>query len=66
MKNQKLTAILFTSDSTVLKYRNIINYSHDPGSFYNPKFISFCGFKQTVTINLYDKDSKQFFKQIKL
>ena len=61
-----LTAIIYTKDGQFLKYRNIRNYSYENNLFYNPKFLTFVENKNAITINLYDKFTKQFFKQIKL
>lgn len=60
------TAIIYTSNNTFLKYRNIRNYSHNENDFYNPKFKAFVATKGGITLNLYYKTNKQFFKQIKL
>jgi hypothetical protein len=60
------TAIIYTKDNTFLKYRNIRNYSHNDYDFYNPKFVAFVASKQGISVNLYYKENKQFFKQIKL
>jgi len=66
MDNKFLTAIVYTQDGQFLKYRNIRNYSHQNNLFYNPKFLTFVENKNGITINLYDKFTKEFFKQIKL
>ena len=65
MEKQIYTAIIFTETGQAMKYRNIRNYSIYPGEFYNPKFMAFVASKQGITINLYDKQTKQFYKQIK-
>jgi len=65
MKSQIFTAIIFTKSGTALKYRNIRNYSRLPDAFYNPKFMAFVASKDGTTVNLYYKDDKTFFKQIK-
>lgn len=64
MKTQIFTAIIFTRPGTVLKYRNIRNYSRLPDAFYNPKFMAFVASKEGITVNLYYKDDKTFFKQL--
>jgi hypothetical protein len=66
MENKFLTAIVITKDGQFLKYRNIINYSHQNNLFYNTKFLTFVKNKNAITINFYDKFTKDFFKQIKL
>jgi len=66
MDHKFLTAIVITKDGQFLKYRNIRNYSYNYNLFYNPKFLTFVEKKNAITINLYDKFTKQFFKQIKL
>lgn len=66
MDHKFLTAIVYTQDGKFLKYRNICNYSYQNNLFYNPKFLTFVKNKNAITINLYDKFTKQFFKQIKL
>lgn len=66
MNNKYLTAIIFTNTGEILKYRNIRNFSFSPELFYNPKFLTFVENKKGITINLYDKFTKQFFKQVKL
>lgn len=66
MNKQIFTAIIFCKDGSVLKYRNIQNYDRSGTNFYNPKFLTFVENKDAVTINLYDKFTKQFFKQIKV
>ena len=60
------TAIIYTSDNTFRKYRNIKNYSFNSNEFYNPKFLKFVASIKGITLNLYYKENKQFFKQIKL
>jgi hypothetical protein len=59
------TAIIYTSDGSFKKYRNIKNYSHNGLEFYNPKFKAFVASIKGITVNLYYKENKQFFKQIK-
>ena len=66
MDNKFLTAIVYTQDGQFLKYRNIRNYSYQNNLFYNPKFLTFVENKNGKTINLYDKFTKEFFKQIKI
>jgi hypothetical protein len=66
MNNKYFTAIIFCNTGEVLKYRNIRNYSFNPELFYNPKFLNFVASKDGNTINLYNKETKQFFKQVKL
>jgi hypothetical protein len=66
MDHKFLTAIVYTNDGQFLKYRNIRNYSYQNNLFYNPKFLTFVENKNGKTINLYDKFTKEFFKQIKL
>lgn len=66
MDNKFLTAIVYTKDGQFLKYRNIRNYSYQNNLFYNPKFLTFVENKNAITVNLYDKFTKEFFKQIKL
>ena len=65
MKRQIFTAIIFTENGEVLKYRNIINYDHDQTKFYNTNFVAFALSKGAKTINLYHKTTKQFFEQLK-
>jgi hypothetical protein len=66
MNHKFLTAIVYTKDGQFLKYRNIRNYSYQNNLFYNPKFLTFVENKNAITVNLYDKFTKEFFKQIKL
>ena len=66
MDHKFLTAIVYTQDGQFLKYRNIRNYSYQNNLFYNPKFLTFVENKNGKTINLYDKFTKEFFKQIKI
>jgi hypothetical protein len=66
MNTKYLTAIIFKDNGEVLKYRNIRNYSFNPELFYNPKFLNFVANNKGITINLYSKETKQFFKQVKL
>lgn len=65
MKRQIFTAIIFTESGEVLKYRNIINYDHQQIKFYNTKFVAFALTKGAKCVNLYHKENKQFFEQLK-
>lgn len=66
MQNNLFTAIIFLKDETFRKYRNIKNFSKFENEFYNTNFIDFLKKINAQTCNLYEKETKKFYKQIKL
>jgi hypothetical protein len=66
MKINLFTAIISVNDGTFRKYRNIKNFSNFENEFYNIQFLNFAKSINAICINLYNKESKQFFKQIKI
>lgn len=66
MANKLCTVIFFNDADKPFKYRNVVNYSKELGQFENKKFYVFARGQGAVKMNVYDKGTRQFIKQVKV